>query len=177
LDVWWSGNILAQGFEKAFNAWTNNTGLYCTTAQEDSAILEAILRGHYSGRTDFTRILLIRGASDYDRPPPNGSALENLFFDGLGYNADLTNLGTAGAAIVKGILADWNSIYAVGLEPPNYGDAFNTLNAKYPAKWGLGVKTSLPDAGTPVTSILEPMLERGNRHRRRRLSRSGAFTL
>lgn len=59
-DVYFSGNLLSQAFENVTTLLTNGSGRYCMTAQEDSAILEALLRMAIEGRVDFARILLMR---------------------------------------------------------------------------------------------------------------------
>ena len=44
------------------------------TAQEDNATFEAMLRAHKAGLMDFSRVILMRTASDFDRPPPTQDA-------------------------------------------------------------------------------------------------------
>lgn len=50
------------------------------TAQEDNAILEAMIRGAWAQKVDFTRLILLRSASDFDRPPPGEEASESLLY-------------------------------------------------------------------------------------------------
>ena len=67
-DVYFSGTLLSEAFENTTSLFTNGSGVYCTTAQEDSATLEALLRGAIANLTDFSRIIIMRTASDFDRP-------------------------------------------------------------------------------------------------------------
>lgn len=43
-DVYYSGALLSTAFGNFTKLLTNGTGNYCTTAQEDNATLEALLR-------------------------------------------------------------------------------------------------------------------------------------
>ena len=67
-DVYFSGTLLSEAFENTTKLFTNGSGVYCTTAQEDTATLEALLRGAIANLTDFSRIIIMRTASDFDRP-------------------------------------------------------------------------------------------------------------
>lgn len=67
-DVYFSGTLLGEAFENTTRLFTNGSGVYCTTAQEDTATLEALLRGAIANLTDFSRIIIMRTASDFDRP-------------------------------------------------------------------------------------------------------------
>lgn len=45
------------------------SSIYCTTAQEDNAILESFLRGAKAGKLDFSRIMLMRTAANVSKHP------------------------------------------------------------------------------------------------------------
>ena len=47
--------------------WTNGTGKYALTKQEDNGSLEAMIRADHAGLMDFSRAILMRVASDFDR--------------------------------------------------------------------------------------------------------------
>ena len=49
---------------------TNGTATYALTAQEDNAVMEALMRAHVAGVADYNRALVIRTASDFDRGSP-----------------------------------------------------------------------------------------------------------
>lgn len=83
-DVYFSGTLLGEAFSNYTKLITNGTGVYCTTAQEDNATLEALLRGALAKLVDFSRIIVMRTASDFDRPPPGESDLQNLVYDDQG---------------------------------------------------------------------------------------------
>ncbi|KIP02168.1 hypothetical protein PHLGIDRAFT_306583 [Phlebiopsis gigantea 11061_1 CR5-6] len=128
-DVWWSGKLLGEAFENTTNLFTNNQGLYCTTQQEDSAVLEALLRGHIAKRVDFTRVIEMRTASDFDRQSSSMSATDNLFNgQDAGYEIAVQNIYVAGVKVVQGIVNGWSTTFAKGVKASNYvGDVFGSI--------------------------------------------------
>ncbi|OOF92865.1 hypothetical protein ASPCADRAFT_399127 [Aspergillus carbonarius ITEM 5010] len=146
-DVYYSGNILGQTFSNYTSLLTNGTGNYCSSAQEDNASLEALVRASKFNLTDFSRIIVMRTASDFDRPYPGESARENLLYATTGaYEPSVQNIYNAGVKVVEGIINNWNSTFAAGVKPSNYiGDIFGTLGGT--PDFGPGRYESLVDAG------------------------------
>ncbi|KAK4691042.1 hypothetical protein P7C71_g5878, partial [Lecanoromycetidae sp. Uapishka_2] len=128
-DVYYSGNILSEAFGNYTTLLTNGTGNYCSTAQEDSAMLEALMRADVAGKVDFGRTIVMRTAADFDRPPPAFSAYQHFFFENSGgFGPSIANLYLAGIEIINGIRAEWTSTFEAGIKPTNYiGDIFGTL--------------------------------------------------
>lgn len=155
-DVYYSGTLLSEAFENTTTSWTNGSGVYCMTAQEDNATLEVLLRMAISGLVDFARIIVMRTGerpvqpqtlsppqtdnipnaqttgSDFDRPPPGVSAYDNLrVVDQDGYEIAVANIYLAGVEVVKGVLANWDCTFEKGVKPTNYiGDVFGSLPGK-----------------------------------------------
>jgi purine nucleoside permease len=59
-DVYYSGTLLSEAFENTTTIWTNGSGLYCMSAQEDNATLEVMVRMAIEGLVDFARIIIMR---------------------------------------------------------------------------------------------------------------------
>lgn len=99
------------------------------TAQEDNATLEVLLRAATHGLVDFSRIILMRAASDFDRPYPGLSPLDNLVYVAdTGFEPAVDNIYVAGVLVVQGILDGWVGTYEGGVPATNYiGDIFGTL--------------------------------------------------
>lgn len=130
-DVYFSGKILSEAFENTTKLFTNGTGVYCTTAQEDAATLEVLLRGAISHLVDFSRIIILRTASDFDRPYAGESATSNLFTNQGGFDPAIENVYRAGVKVVEGILKGWRHQFKKGIKPPNYiGDILGSLGGK-----------------------------------------------
>ncbi|KAL8706899.1 MAG: hypothetical protein Q9201_000059 [Fulgogasparrea decipioides] len=131
-DTYFSGTLLSQAFENTTTLFTNGSGIYCTTAQEDNATLEALLRGAVNNLTDFSRIIIMRTASDFDRPYVGEADTVNLFYaDQGGFEPAIRNIYLAGIKVVQGILNEWDSTFEKGIKPNNYiGDIFGSLGGK-----------------------------------------------
>lgn len=131
-DVYYSGDLLASAFDNTTTLWTNGSGHYCMTAQEDNATLEVLLRMAIEGLVDFARIIVMRTGSDFDRPPPGVSAYDHLLImDQNGFEIAIENIYNAGVEIVKGVLDGWNSTFKDGVEASNYiGDVFGSLGGE-----------------------------------------------
>lgn len=59
-DVYFTGALLGEAFENTTTTWTNGSGIYCMTAQEDNATLEVMVRMAIEGLVDFSRIIIMR---------------------------------------------------------------------------------------------------------------------
>ncbi|KAI1803030.1 putative purine nucleoside permease [Daldinia bambusicola] len=132
-DVYYSGALLSEAFENTTKLWTNQSSTtYCMSAQEDSAVLNALMRAAVWDLVDFSRIILMRTGSDFDRPPPSVSAFDHLrVLDQNGFDIAVKNIYLAGIEIVQGIIDGWNASYAAGIQPTNYvGDIFGTLGGE-----------------------------------------------
>lgn len=120
-DVYYSGTLLSNAFSNYTTLMTNGSGTYCTTAQEDNATLEALLRAAANKLVDFSRIIIMRTASDFDRPYPGEAATTNLFWAEQGaFEPAVENLYLAGIEVVEGILGGWNGTFARGVNASNY---------------------------------------------------------
>jgi hypothetical protein len=193
-DVYYSGTRLSEAFEKTTTLWTNGTGEYCMTAQEDNANLEVMVRADIEGRVDFARIIVMRSGiswsnvlmlpqltyagSNFDRPPPELSDLEHLTrTDQNGFTIAIDNLFNAGLPIVRGILDKWDCTYEKGIPLKNYiGDIFGSLGGH--PDFGLGsltngerVKPMASDGGSEGGDEHAKMM-RLKRARRRRGART-----
>ncbi|KAI0339938.1 purine nucleoside permease [Trametopsis cervina] len=127
-DQFWSGGLLADAMENVTKLFTNGSATYCTTQQEDNATLEALTRGALLGLLDFSRIIVMRTGSNFDRPHAGQDPTDNLFRPTSGFVASILNVHLAGVQVVQGILKDWNSKFAAGIKPSHYvGDILGTL--------------------------------------------------
>ena len=137
-DVYFSGKLLGETFENTTTLFTNGSGIYCTTAQEDNATLEVLLRAAIRKTVDFARIIVMRTASDFDRPYPGQSDVDNLMYANQGsFEPAIENIYLAGTPVVKGILEGWEKTFKKGIKASNYiGDIFGTLGGT--PDFGLG---------------------------------------
>ncbi|KAJ7509694.1 purine nucleoside permease [Mycena galericulata] len=130
-DTFWSGALLAEAFENTTALLTNGSGVYCSTQQEDNAVLSALLRGALFHLVDFSRIIVMRSGSDFDRPPPGESAADAMFAPMVGFPPALLNLRIAGVKVVQGVIDGWAGTFERGIEPTNYiGDILGSLGGQ-----------------------------------------------
>lgn len=132
-DVYFLGADLDNAFANITSLWTNGTGQYAMTAQEDNATFEAMIRAHLAGLMDFSRVILLRAASDFDRSPPNAAEVPAFLASHGGYPPSLENLFIAGNPIVQGIISNWSS-FKGGVAPQDgwlhNADVNHTLELK-----------------------------------------------
>ncbi|OJJ59582.1 hypothetical protein ASPSYDRAFT_57152 [Aspergillus sydowii CBS 593.65] len=132
-DVYFSGRMLGEAFANTTRAWTGGKGVYCTSQQEDNASLEVLLRGAVAGLVDFSRIVVMRTGSDFERPHLGETAQENLFEaeEQGAFEPAVENLYRAGIKVVEGILGDWERRFERGVRAGNYiGDVLGTLGGQ-----------------------------------------------
>ena len=145
-DVFYTGKLLSEAFEQTTKLFTNGTGVYCTTAQEDSAILEVLLRGAVLKVIDFSRVIVMRSAANFDRPADGGDAYTTLKANSGGFLPSVENIYRAGVKVVEGILKEWDSKFCKGIQHTNYiGDIFGSLGGKpdFGPSEGFGSSTPL----------------------------------
>ncbi|KAK6544640.1 hypothetical protein TWF694_001329 [Orbilia ellipsospora] len=109
-DTYWHGELIAKAVEEYTKLLTNGTGNYCMAAQEDSAVLEVMVRSAARGAVDFSRIILTRSAANFDRPPPGYTAAQDLFnATSGGFPLSLANLYKVNRPFVDDVknLSQW----------------------------------------------------------------------
>ena len=130
-DTFVAGAWLGVAWANYTHVVTNGRGVYCMAAQEDAAVLEALVRADAAGLADFRRALVMRAGSDYDRPPVGMSAAENLWHGYEGYVPALRNLFLTGSKVIEGILDGWDDKFEMGIMAENYvGDVLDTLGGE-----------------------------------------------
>jgi purine nucleoside permease len=110
-NTWFSGTRLSERAEVWTKLLTNNEGVYCTTQQEDNSTYEALLRASREGLVDVRRLAVVRAGSDFDRPAPGQSEVDNLlkYADQGGFVPALENLYRTGNPLVQEILQNWSA--------------------------------------------------------------------
>ena len=108
-DTWFSGTKLGERAEAWTRILTDGKGRYCTTQQEDNAVYEALKRADAAGLVDTKRVADLRAGSDFDRPAPGGSDVDNLldYQKQGGFVPALQNLVRAGTPLVNEIVKNW----------------------------------------------------------------------
>jgi len=110
-NTWFSGTRLSERAEVWTQLLTDNKGEYCTTQQEDNSTYEALLRASREGLVDIQRLAVVRAGSDFDRPYPGYSEVDNLlkYADQGGFVPALENLYRTGNPLVQAIVQNWSA--------------------------------------------------------------------
>jgi len=110
-NTFWHGSKM----EEWANAWTRyytgGKGNYMVCAMEDTGTLQALTFLAQAGRVDFSRVLVLRTVSNYDREPPGTSAADSLrtMISGY-YSAYFPALEAAqvvGDKVVRELITHW----------------------------------------------------------------------
>jgi purine nucleoside permease len=106
-DTYWQGAIAS-----AFATWwtaqsTGGRATYCMSSMEDAGVALALERLTAMGRADAARLIVVRAASDYDRPYGGQSPRQSLqsFAASGGATLAFDNLYVAGEPIVRALRA------------------------------------------------------------------------
>ena len=95
-STFWHGELLNQWANQWVKYYTQGKGNYMIAAMEDSGTLQALTFLKAAGRVDLNRVLVLRAASNYDRPPPGVSPAGNLkTMNAGGYSAFRQSLESA----------------------------------------------------------------------------------
>ncbi|GAP89479.1 putative purine nucleoside permease [Rosellinia necatrix] len=131
-NTFWHGNLLSDAMGNTSSAYTNGKAQYVVTAQEDSAVLAAMLRAALQHQVDFSRIIVTRSGSNFDRGCHDNEPIPvPLTLDPQVAADALRNLYLAGTKIVHGILEGWAETFHDGIPAQNYiGDVFGSLGGK-----------------------------------------------
>lgn len=152
-EIYPTGELLGKAASNITSTFTNGTGKYCLTAQEDTSILEAALRGAKYGLTDYSRWVILRTAADFDRPPAslNSNPVSFLFNNNTGgFSIAQENLYRAGYPFIKNVINQWNKTFLDGTNIVNGSEVINGTHAVKlnSTKGGKGRNSSSPKNGT-----------------------------
>jgi purine nucleoside permease len=109
-DTWWHGALLEKRAQDWTKLLTDGGGTYCTTQQEDNATYEALTRGASAGLLDVKRVVVLRTASNFDRPYPGQTPYDSLVtaISG-GYVPSTANLYNASGPLIADIVTNWSA--------------------------------------------------------------------
>ena len=108
-DTYWHGELIAQDMSAIVERLTEGEGTYCTTQMEDNATLTALQRGGQMGRLDFSRVAVLRTASNFDRAAPGQTTPESLAADSGGFGPSTQNAYRVGRAFADTVIENWET--------------------------------------------------------------------
>jgi len=109
---YWHGKLSDAWAAEWMRYFTGGKGEFATSAMEDSGTLQSLEFLAAAHRVDWSRILVLRTVSNFDRQPPGMSAADSLARQRVGtYSAYLPSLEAAyqvGHTVVQELLEHWN---------------------------------------------------------------------
>jgi purine nucleoside permease len=130
-NTFWHGHRISEAMERVAKVYTAGQAEYTMTAQEDNALLAGLLNAALQGKVDFSRILLIRSASNFDRGHEDKPHQLPFVMDKGGLGPSTRNLYLTALKVIEGIVKDWSTRFETGITPQNYiGDIFGSLGGK-----------------------------------------------
>jgi len=107
-SMFWHGQLLFEWARFWTGKWTNGQGDYCMSNEEDAGITTAVRRLANARIADFNRLMVMRGASDFDIQHPGETADQSLADGFPGFSAAIQNLYLAGHAVTQHIIDHWD---------------------------------------------------------------------
>ncbi|PNP81067.1 hypothetical protein FNYG_05534 [Fusarium nygamai] len=127
-NTFWHGHRISEAMERVARVYTSGQGEYTMTAQEDNALMAGLLNAALQRKVDFSRILLIRSASNFDRGHEDKPHELPFVMDKGGLGPSTRNLYLTAIKVIQGILEDWSTRFEAGIPAQNYiGDIFGSL--------------------------------------------------
>jgi purine nucleoside permease len=109
---YWHGKLEDAWASEWMRYFTGGQGTFATAAMEDTGTLQSLRSLANAGRADWTRVLVLRTVSNYDRQPRGMTAADSLAQQRVGaYSAYLPSLESAytvGHAVVRELLTHWS---------------------------------------------------------------------
>jgi purine nucleoside permease len=115
-NTWRQGNLLSAQANQWVSLWTDGAGDYCMTNEEDAATMTSLKRAANGGLLDFSRVAVLRSASDYDGQIEGFNDAFSALQSGLGapgypnqggFVPAVNNLVRVGGPLVDAIVGDW----------------------------------------------------------------------
>lgn len=111
-DRFWIGTKMTAWAQKWVPYWTEDKGLFVTSAEEDSGYLQGITMLAGTGKVDAQRVMDLRTASDFTEPPAGESAPELLKSEATGnyaaYKESIENAYRLGSVVVHELSEHWD---------------------------------------------------------------------
>jgi purine nucleoside permease len=103
----WHGAKRTQWAEDWVKLWTDGAGTFTMTDCEDQGILDVLDLYAKAGKVDFGRVLVLRTASNYSRPPLGAPTFPRAFH-GEGAMAAFDSAYRVGSVVVRELAGHWD---------------------------------------------------------------------
>jgi len=104
---YWHGPTRTQWARDWVRMWTGGKGTFATTSMEAQTFTGSLMHMADEGYVDFSRVMVLRTASNYCMPPPGEAALSTVGDESLGTDAALEASYRVGSAVAHELLLHW----------------------------------------------------------------------
>jgi purine nucleoside permease len=105
---YWHGVKRTQWARDWVRLWTEGKDAFATTAMEPAAYVGSLQRMADQGLVDFSRVMMVRGASNYCLPPPGQNVMSTVGDESTGTLPGFEANYRAGSVIVHELLEHWD---------------------------------------------------------------------
>jgi purine nucleoside permease len=105
---YWHGASRTQWARDWVKMWTNGKGTFATTSMEAQTFTGSLMHMADEGYVDFSRVMVLRTASNYCMPPPGDAVIATIGDESLGTNAALEAAYRAGSVVAHELLDHWD---------------------------------------------------------------------
>lgn len=115
-STYWHGDVLSAWANWWSQQWSDGAANYCMTNQEDSGTLTALSRLSSMGLLDFNRVLVLRGASNFDQQSSIQTAGESVRARSGGFVPSINNTYLVGSTFVNYVVENWEMMAEMAME-------------------------------------------------------------
>jgi purine nucleoside permease len=105
---YWHGESRTQWARDWVRLWTEGKGTFATTSMEAQTFTGSLLHMAEEGHLDFSRVMVLRTASNYCLPPPGDPVLSTIGDEAVGTEAALEACYRAGSVVAHELLDHWD---------------------------------------------------------------------
>lgn len=105
---YWHGEARTQWARDWVKLWTGGNDTLFTTAMEQAAYVGTLQRMAQKGFVDFSRVMMLRSASNYSTPPTGQDVRTTIGDESLGTEAAFEAQYRAGSVVAHELLAHWD---------------------------------------------------------------------
>jgi purine nucleoside permease len=105
---YWHGSSRTQWARDWVRMWTAGKGTFATTSMEAQTFTGSLMHMADEGYVDFSRVMVLRTASNYCMPPPGEDVLSTIGDESLGTNAALEAAYRTGSVVAHELLNHWD---------------------------------------------------------------------
>jgi purine nucleoside permease len=105
---YWHGEKRTQWARDWVKMWTGGKGVFAMSNTESQSLAGAMNVMAKAGLVDRDRVLVLRTASNFTRPPPGVAATESVGDEGPGQLGAYEANYVVGAPVVHDLLANWS---------------------------------------------------------------------